>query len=68
MKIRVEDGWAVGYCSKGQRAFATRHGFDWLDYLENGIDEERLLATGDYMAQKLVESAHGREKFSNNRV
>lgn len=68
MKIRVEHGWAIGYCSKGQRQFAARHGFDWTDFLTNGIEEELLLATGDHMAQKLVESAHGQFELGDNRI
>lgn len=68
MIVKVEDGWAIGYCSKGMRAFAARHKLDWADICANGIDEERLLQTGDHMAHKLVEQAHGRKKLGCNRI
>lgn len=44
----------VGYCrGKGQDWF-NRHGLDFRDFVKNGIDAEVLLATGDGMAEQLV--------------
>lgn len=69
MKIYPEHGHAIGYCSKGMRKMAARHGWDWLDIVKNGIDEETLLATGDAMAIKLVESVkNGQQQQRNSRV
>lgn len=48
-----------GYCHRAAREFFARHGLDWQDFLNNGVDEELLLATQDAMAQALVE--HARE-------
>lgn len=36
-------------CSRGARAWFERHGFDWQDFLKNGIDVEKVEATGDVM-------------------
>ena len=47
-------------CSNGARRFALRHGFDWSDFLKKGIPEEKLLATGDAMAVRIVGEAHGK--------
>jgi len=47
-------------CSPGTRLFFMRHGLDWSDFLKNGIEEERLLNTGDSMAKQVVEVANGR--------
>lgn len=47
-----------GMCSRGLRAFCDRHNIDWRDFITNGIEEERLLATGDAMALKLVQWAN----------
>ena len=47
-------------CSNGARGFALRHGFDWSDFLKKGIPEEKLLATGDAMAVRIVGEAHGK--------
>lgn len=50
-----------GMCSKGARAFFLRHGLDWSEFIKNGLDESLILATGDAMAKKVVEVAHGRK-------
>lgn len=69
MKIYPHHGLAIGYCSKGMRKMASRHGWDWLDIVQNGIDSEILLATGDAMAIKLVKSVeNGKQEESNDRV
>lgn len=49
------------YCAKGARTFFEKHGFDWNDFLKNGIEETKLLATGDAMALKVVEVANERK-------
>jgi len=54
------------YCNRGARGFFARHGLDWRAFLAGGIDADRLLATGDAMALKVIEhakkeSGHGRQ-------
>lgn len=44
-------------CSSGAREFFERHGLDWQDFLNNGIDAEKLRATGDAMAIQVVKVA-----------
>lgn len=48
----------AGYCSRGGRAWFARHGLDWTDFVRHGIDEQKLLDTGDGMAIGLVQWAH----------
>jgi hypothetical protein len=57
-----------GFCRGGARRWAQAHGIDWKDFVRNGIDSERLAATGDAFALALVkwagecaaaEAAHG---------
>lgn len=52
-------------CSRGCREFALVHGWDWDDFLENGIDSDILLETGDAMAEHAVavalEEDHGQK-------
>lgn len=48
-------------CSRGTRDFFKRHNLDWDEFLREGIDEEKLLATGDEMARQVVEVANGRK-------
>lgn len=47
----------LGYCNRGAREFFARHGLDWRAFLAGGIDADRLLATGDAMALKVVDRA-----------
>ena len=51
---------AAKMCSSGARAWFNRHGFDWSDFLKHGIDSDKVLATGDAMAIRVVEVANGR--------
>lgn len=45
-------------CTKGARAFCSRHGLDWGNFLKNGIDEIKLIELDDAMAVKVVREAH----------
>ncbi|URA07149.1 hypothetical protein P9A48_gp41 [Xanthomonas phage Mallos] len=49
-------------CSRGARDFFIRHNLDWSTFLQEGIDEELLIATGDAMALQVVEVANGRQQ------
>jgi hypothetical protein len=60
MKIRVEHCWGFGYCSRGLRQFALRHNIDWVDWVNNGVDSEKLVSTGDEMAIVVVEKLSGK--------
>ena len=61
LMVRVEHARALGYCSRGMRAFAARHGLDWGRFVHEGIPAEELEATGDHMALQVVEKARGRQ-------
>lgn len=54
-------------CSKGSRDFFVRHGLDWSAFLQEGIDAEILLGTGDPMAQVVVQVAREREEEEHGR-
>ena len=53
----------VGYCNRGLRLMAARHGIDWANFLKFGIDAEALRALGNAMAERAIaraeEEAHG---------
>lgn len=61
MKITLEHARSYpcmtrsGYCARGMRKFAGRYNLDWQKFITEGIDEEVLLATGDSMAERIVE-------------
>jgi hypothetical protein len=57
-------GRRPGYCVSGCRAFAERHNLDMMTFARDGIDESVLLATGDAMAQKIVDYAHSLEALN----
>lgn len=62
MIITMRDIRAAKMCSGGARRFFDRHGLDWKDFLDNGIESEIVLATGDAMARKVVEVANERRR------
>jgi len=58
--ITMRDIRRAKMCSKGAREFFARHNLDWSEFLRNGIEEDKLLNTGDAMARRVVEVARGR--------
>lgn len=49
------------YCSRGIRSFFEKYNLDYSDFVKNGIDAEKLIATNDSMALAAVEVARGRQ-------
>ena len=63
MKIYMSDLRKTGMCARGSRAFFLAQGWDWKDFLVNGIDLEVVEQVNDAMAQQVVESVkNGREQ------
>lgn len=48
---------SLKYCARGSREFFQKHGFDWGDFLRNGIEREKLEALDDAMAVKAINVA-----------
>jgi hypothetical protein len=61
MTITINDTRAIGLCVRGQKEWFEQHGFDFADFLANGIDEAPFLATGDAQAQMVVDAKRDRE-------
>ncbi len=55
--VTIDDVRAVGLCVNGTRTWFARHDLDFRAFLREGCDAETLLATGDAMAQRVVEHA-----------
>ena len=51
---------ALGYCNRGARQWFARHQLNWSDFLNHGIGADRLLSTGDAMAEEVVAVAKQR--------
>lgn len=61
--VTMGDLRRAGICAAGARRWFPLHGFDFRDFLKNGIAAERLLATDDPFARRAVEEA--RKRVSN---
>jgi hypothetical protein len=59
MIITVSDLRRSKVCPMARVWFA-KHGLDWRDFVRNGIDADKLTATGDAIALRVVEEARGR--------
>lgn len=46
-----------GFCRGKSRDWFRAHGLDWADFVANGIDAERLEATGDALGIALAQWA-----------
>lgn len=57
---------ALGYCNRGARSWFARHQLDWAEFINQGIDAEQLLATGDAMAEAVVAVAQSRVSGDTN--
>lgn len=58
MIIRMHHVRAAGYCNRGAREFFRRQGWNWQQFVDEGIPEEQLVETGDHHALKVIEVAH----------
>lgn len=60
-RVYAKDIRAARLCFGGARPWFRRHGLDWQDFLANGIAAERLAATGDALAFRVIAIAQERE-------
>lgn len=54
-RITITDIRRCGHCPSGIRRWFESYDLDFRDFLKNGISEEDLLATGDGLAQQVVD-------------
>ena len=64
--VRIQDLRAAGFCNHGAREFFKQHDCDWYDFLQNGVDADKALATNDANAALAVEYARKRERETND--
>ena len=61
--VRMEHCRELRYCARGVRELFSRYDLDYTDFLNNGIDSDKLLeaTSNDGMALAAVEVARGRK-------
>jgi hypothetical protein len=57
MKITMRDMRRVAYCASGVEAFFKREHLDFEDFVQNGIEADKFLATGSVLARRCVNEA-----------
>lgn len=56
MKVYAHHVRACGLCLiPGAKSWAEAHGFDWRDFIRNGIDIELIEATGDALGKRIAD-------------
>lgn len=63
--VRMEHVRGANLCSRGSRAWFQKYDLSWDEFLTTGISADRILATGDAFAVRVVEVA--REEAKNGR-
>lgn len=61
LRVTIQDLRAARYCLAGVRPWFRRHGLDWQDFLDRGIEAECLRATGDALVEPVITQAAARE-------
>lgn len=61
--VRMEHCRELHYCARGVRELFVRYNLDYTNFLNNGINSDKLLeaTSNDGMALAAVEVARGRE-------
>lgn len=54
--ITARELQANGFCAHGVKLWFAQYGLDFKDYVKNGIPASVLLATGDALGERAVES------------
>lgn len=59
--VTIDDIRKAGHCVRGARRWFESHGLDFGTFLERGIAAEALLATGDALADQVIQRKMERE-------
>lgn len=59
-RITIDDITAAGHCARGAKAWFDRHNLDFRVFLRDGATEAELLATGDALAEQVIERKKAR--------
>lgn len=59
--VTITDIRLAGHCVSGTREWFNAYDLDFRDFIRNGMDSDILLATGDGLAQQVIERKIERE-------
>lgn len=59
-RITIDDVTAAGHCVRGAKGWFQQHNIDFRRFLREGATEEELLATGDALAEQVIERKRAR--------
>jgi hypothetical protein len=62
--VTIQDIRAARYCLPGVRPWFRRHGLDWQAFLDAGLPEETLRATGDALVEPVIRMAEERASLA----
>jgi len=57
--ITIDDVRSAGHCVRGAKDWFAHYDLDFKAFLRDGIDEATFLATGDAIAQQIVDRKNG---------
>ncbi|SMH51107.1 hypothetical protein SAMN05661107_2435 [Maritimibacter sp. HL-12] len=60
LRVTIQDLRDARYCLAGVRPWFRRHGFEWQDFLDHGIEADRLRATEDALVLPVIRAAQAR--------
>lgn len=60
-RITINDVRQAGHCPAGAKQWFSLHGLNFRAFLSEGISEEDFLATGDALAQGVVDRKRERQ-------
>lgn len=61
-RVTVKDLRAARICLRGGRFWFPRNGLSWSRFVDEGIDAQALLATGDDIVLPVIRCAEAREQ------
>lgn len=64
--LRIDDITSTNSCHDGARKIAKDLGINWWDFLQHGIDIERIKHIDDVNVQNAIKAAITREKENSN--
>lgn len=60
--ITINDIRKTGHCTLGAKRWFEAHNLDFRDFIQNGIEADVLLATGDALADQVVSAARAKQE------